>query len=173
MKITTCVLLGLLTICFARPAEGKIHSSKFCIKNNCISIVILLQSCFKPLYSFKDNEIDFDNTFQLQRLASYFTFLFYDKFTIWSFKGKTENIQTKVRHIQNKRMTSSNELFLVTSLQIVRLEFQFNILCILLPFSVTICHPYLCSIRFLRRCLKVNQNERHNKKRNFISKYYH
>ena len=56
MKITTCVLLGLLTICFARPAEGKIHSSKFCIKNNCISIVILLQSCFKQLYLFIDNE---------------------------------------------------------------------------------------------------------------------
>ena len=58
MKITTCVLLGLLTICFARPAEGKIHSSKFCIKNNCISIVILLQSCFKQLYLFIDNEND-------------------------------------------------------------------------------------------------------------------
>lgn len=32
MKITTCVLLSLLTICFARPAEGKIQSSKFCMK---------------------------------------------------------------------------------------------------------------------------------------------
>ena len=159
MKITTCVLLGLLTICFARPAEGKIHSSKFCIKNNFVFIIILLQSCLIQI-------------FRLQRMASYFKFIFYDKFTIWSFKEKTENIQTKVRHIQNKRMAFLNELFLVTSLQIVRLEFQFNILCILLPFSVTICHPYLCSIRFLRRCLKVNQNEVYNRKK-FISKYYY
>ena len=75
MKITTCVLLGLLTICFARPAEGKIHSSKFCIKNNCISIVILLQSCFKQLYLFIDNEIILIFNFRDWHhiLRSYFT----------------------------------------------------------------------------------------------------